>query len=154
MGKSKRKGKGQRGKPPGGPLEGPWEDPCVNSESTDILSLYPGCQSGSDPELYPKSRYITLWLDSPSKLAVVTWHVPSARLLERKIKSQGKVSSSFTMTMSPTCKTWRQYGYRQVTFVRQLTVGWNSLSYCILYNSPLGYRCDSNKDPCGGFLLK
>lgn len=46
-----------------------------------------------------------MWLDSPSRLAVVTWQVPSARLLDRKIRSQGKVSSSLTRTMSPTCRT-------------------------------------------------
>lgn len=52
-----------------------------------------------------ENRHVTLWLDSPSRLAVVTWQVPSARLLDRKIRSQGKVSFSLTMTMSPTCRT-------------------------------------------------
>lgn len=46
---------------------------------------------------------LTLWLDSPSRLAVVTKHVLSSRLDWRSIKSQGKVSSSFTSTTSPTC---------------------------------------------------
>ena len=55
------------------------------------------------------NRHVTLWLDSPSRLAVVTWQVPSTRLLDRKIRSQGKVSSSLTMTMSPTCRTDRQH---------------------------------------------
>lgn len=57
------------------------------------------------PHRVSNKRLLTLWLDSPSKLVVVTWQVPSARLLERKIKSQGKVSSSLTKTMSP---TWGQ----------------------------------------------
>lgn len=46
---------------------------------------------------------LTLWLDSPSKLAVVTKHVASSRHDWRRIKSQGKVSSSSTSTTSPTC---------------------------------------------------
>lgn len=46
---------------------------------------------------------LTLWLDSPSRLAVVTKHVASSRHDWRRIKSQGKVSSSSTSTTSPTC---------------------------------------------------
>lgn len=46
---------------------------------------------------------LTLWLDSPSRLAVVTKQVLSSRLDCRSIKSQGKVSSSSTSTTSPTC---------------------------------------------------
>lgn len=129
MGENKRKAKGQRG--------WPWDDPGSEFWQYRHSQSVPRCQSGWDPELHPKSRYITLWLDSPSKLAVVTWHVPSARLLERKIRSQGKVSSSFTMTMSPTCKTQRRYGYRETIFVRQHSLGWNFLSYCILYSATM-----------------
>lgn len=44
-----------------------------------------------------------MWLDSPSKLAVVTKHVLSSLVECRSIKSQGKVSSSITSTISPTC---------------------------------------------------
>lgn len=44
----------------------------------------------------------TLWLLSPSRLAVVTKHVPSSRDDDKRIRSQGKVSSSFTKTTSPT----------------------------------------------------
>lgn len=44
----------------------------------------------------------TLWLLSPSRLAVVTKQVPSSRDVDRRMRSQGKVSSSFTKTTSPT----------------------------------------------------
>ena len=69
-----------------------------------LLSIFPGSE-GKEGVPQAENRHVTLWLDSPSRLAVVTWQVPSARLLDRKIRSQGKVSSSLTMTMSPTCRT-------------------------------------------------
>lgn len=58
-----------------------------------IPNRAPGCGSVA----------LTLWLDSPSRLAVVTKHVASSRHDWRRIKSQGKVSSSSTSTTSPTC---------------------------------------------------
>lgn len=44
----------------------------------------------------------TLWLLSPSRLAVVTKHVPSSRDEDRRMRSQGNVSFSFTNITSPT----------------------------------------------------
>lgn len=46
--------------------------------------------------------FITLQLDSPSRLAVVTKQIPSLVQDERRIRSQGKVSSACTSTISPT----------------------------------------------------
>lgn len=79
----------------------------LNAEPHAPRSFRPQDHRSRGKEGVPRaeSRRVTLWLDSPSRLAVVTWQVPSARLLDRKIRSQGKVSSSLTRTMSPTCRT-------------------------------------------------
>lgn len=79
-------------------------------------------------------RHVTLWLDSPSKLAVVTWQVPSPRLLERKIRSQGKVSSSLTMTMSPTCRADRRCHEMNLLLGSRFFFSWKASWY--------RYHCD------------
>ena len=44
-----------------------------------------------------RGQVSTLWLDSPSRLAVVTKQVSSSRLDHSRIRSQGNVSSSSTL---------------------------------------------------------
>lgn len=50
------------------------------------------------------SRKQTFRLVSPSRLAVVMWHVPSARSDDKSTRSAGNVSSLATLTISPTYK--------------------------------------------------
>lgn len=79
---------------------------CVNLM---IWSNYGAGRSGSLKHMHIYNKTHTLWLLSPSRLAVVTKQVPSSRDDDKRMRSQGKVSSSFTKTTSPTWdrqKTW------------------------------------------------
>lgn len=58
----------------------------------------------------------TLWLLSPSRLAVVTKQVPSSRDEDNRMRSQGNDSSSLTKTTSPTCD--RHTDKKQICLVK------------------------------------
>lgn len=84
------------------------------------------------------SRKQTFRLVSPSRLAVVMWHVPSARSDDKSTRSAGNVSSLATLTISP---TYKNTGWTSV-WGRSTDMAYNGST--VLINMTASMRCFLN----------